>query len=329
MVNEALTKKEDVRILFMGTPDFAVASLEALLSEGYNVVGVITQPDRPVGRKQVLTPPPVKTAALRHGIPVYQPEKIKERPALDEILAIGADLIVTAAFGQILPKELLDAPRYGCINVHASLLPKYRGGAPIHKCIINGEKESGVTIMYMVEALDAGDMLARTVVPIEERDTVGTLHDKLAQAGAKLLVETLPALLAGELKPEPQNHAEATFASNVKRSDERIEWAKSAEAVYNQVRGLNPWPVAYTTCEGKVWKIWWVEKESLTGSYGAPGTVLEKREDGLLVACGEGTVRIVEFQPEGKKRMSMADYLRGAGASMPVGTLLGEEKDES
>lgn len=315
---------KDTRILFMGTPDFAVSSLEALLREGYNVVGVVTQPDRPVGRKQVLTPPPVKEAALRHGLQVLQPEKIKADAALDEVLALAPDLIVTAAYGQILPKRLLEAPRFGCINVHASLLPKYRGGAPIHKSIVEGEKESGVTIMYMVEALDAGDMLSKVVVPIEERDTVGTLHDKLAAAGSALLIDTVPRLLAGEIEAEAQDHEAASFAPNIKRADERIDWTRTAEQIYNQVRGLNPWPVAFTTYGGKVWKLWWVEKLSEGKTDREPGTIIAREEDGLVVACGEGAVKITELQPEGKKRMSALDFLRGAGSSIEIGTKVGE-----
>lgn len=309
----------------MGTPDFAVASLEALLEAGSNVVGVVTQPDRPVGRKRVLTPPPVKEAALRHGLPVLQPEKVKEESALAEILAIAPDLIVTAAYGQILPKRLLDAPRLGCVNVHASLLPKYRGGAPIQRCIMEGETQTGVTIMYMVEALDAGDMLSKVVVPIDERDTYGSLHDKLAVAGAELLVKTIPGLLAGELRAEQQNHEEATFAPTIKRSDEKINWSKTAEQVYNHVRGLNPAPAAYTHYAGKVWKIWWAEKEALNGILGEPGTVIGRTSDGLLVACGAGSVKITELQPEGKTRLSMHDFLRGGGASIQIGTQLGVE----
>lgn len=308
----------------MGTPDFAVASLEALLEAGYNVIGVVTQPDRPVGRKQVLTPPPVKEAALRHGLPVLQPEKIKVEEALEEVLALSPDLIVTAAYGQILPKRLLDAPKHGCINVHASLLPKYRGGAPIHKSIVEGEKESGVTIMYMVEALDAGDMLSKVVVPIEERDTVGLLHDKLAAAGSALLLETIPQLLAGSIEAQPQNHDEATFAPNIKRTDERIDWTRTAEQIYNQVRGLNPWPVAFTSYQGKVWKLWWVEKLVGQAAENEPGTILAREEDGLIVACGDGAVKITELQPEGKKRMSALDFLRGAGANIEIGTKVGE-----
>ncbi|EJL46142.1 methionyl-tRNA formyltransferase [Brevibacillus agri] len=315
---------KDARILFMGTPDFAVSSLDALIEAGYNVIGVVTQPDRPVGRKQVLTPPPVKEAALRHGLAVLQPEKIKAEEALEEVLALSPDLIVTAAYGQILPKRLLDAPPFGCINVHASLLPKYRGGAPIHKAIVDGEAESGVTIMYMVEALDAGDMLSKVVVPIEERDTVGLLHDKLAVAGSRLLLETVPRLLAGEIQPEAQDHSAATFAPNIKRADEKIDWTKSAAQIYNQVRGLNPWPVAFTTYEGKVWKLWWVEKWPEAGSKKAPGTIIAREEDGLVVACGSGAVKITELQPEGKKRMSALDFLRGAGSSIEIGTKVGE-----
>ncbi|MED4581799.1 methionyl-tRNA formyltransferase [Brevibacillus choshinensis] len=314
----------DARVLFMGTPDFAVSSLEALLNEGYNVVGVVTQPDRPVGRKQVMTPPPVKEAALRHGLLVLQPEKIKAEAALDEVITLAPDLIVTAAYGQILPKRLLDVPRFGCINVHASLLPKYRGGAPIHKSIVEGEKESGVTIMYMVEALDAGDMLTKVVVPIEERDTVGSLHDKLAAAGSSLLIDTVPRLLAGELEAEVQDHAAATFAPNIKRTDERIDWTRTAEQIYNQVRGLNPWPVAFTTHGGKVWKIWWVEKQASDNNGQEAGTIIAREEDGLVVACGSGAVKITELQPEGKKRMSALDFLRGAGNSIEIGTKVGE-----
>ncbi|MBO8162330.1 MAG: methionyl-tRNA formyltransferase [Brevibacillus sp.] len=308
----------------MGTPDFAATSLSALLDAGHRVVGVVTQPDRPVGRKQVLRPSPVKELALRHGLPVLQPEKIKERAALDEVLACEPDLIVTAAYGQILPRELLEAPRLGAINVHASLLPKYRGGAPIHRAIIEGAGESGVTIMYMVEELDAGDMLSKVTVPIEERDTVGTLHDKLAAAGAALLVETIPRLAAGKITPVPQDHAAATFAPTIKREDERIDWDRPARAVYNQVRGLNPWPVAFTRFDGKIWKVWWVEMVSATGRAGEPGTIVRREPDGVVVACGEGSVKLVEIQPEGKKRMSMRDFLAGAGASLKPGAKLGD-----
>ncbi|MCR8962311.1 methionyl-tRNA formyltransferase [Brevibacillus halotolerans] len=316
---------KDTRILFMGTPDFATQSLEALITNGYQVVGVVTQPDRPVGRKRVLTPPPVKELALRHGLPVYQPEKIRESESVQSVLdATRPDLIVTAAYGQILPISLLEAPKHGCINIHASLLPKYRGGAPIHASIINGEKETGVTIMYMVQALDAGDMISKVIVPIEERDTAASMFEKLATAGADLLIETLPKLLKGEITPEPQNHEEATFAPNIKRENERLDWNKSAREIYNQVRGMNSWPVAFTTFEGKVWKVWWAEVVELAGQLATPGTIIGRTEDGLIIACGAGSIILKEIQPEGKKRMSVYDFLRGAGASIASGSKVGE-----
>lgn len=309
----------------MGTPDFATQSLEALITNGYQVVGVVTQPDRPVGRKRVLTPPPVKELALRHGLPVYQPEKIRESEAVQSVLdATRPDLIVTAAYGQILPVSLLEAPKHGCINIHASLLPKYRGGAPIHASIINGEKETGVTIMYMVQALDAGDMISKVIVPIEERDTAASMFEKLATAGADLLIETLPKLLKGEITPEPQNHEEATFAPNIKRENERLDWNKSAREIYNQVRGMNSWPVAFTTFEGKVWKVWWAEVVELAGQLATPGTIIGRTEDGLIIACGAGSIILKEIQPEGKKRMSVYDFLRGAGAAIASGSKVGE-----
>ncbi|MBM7109205.1 Methionyl-tRNA formyltransferase [Brevibacillus laterosporus] len=309
----------------MGTPDFSTQSLQALITNGYQVVGVVTQPDRPVGRKRVLTPPPVKELALRYGLPVYQPEKIRESEAVQSVLdATRPDLIVTAAYGQILPTSLLEAPKHGCINIHASLLPKYRGGAPIHASIINGEKETGVTIMYMVQALDAGDMISKVIVPIEERDTAASMFEKLATAGADLLIDTLPKLLNGEITPEPQNHEEATFAPNIKRENERLDWNKSAQEIYNQVRGMNSWPVAFTTFEEKVWKIWWAEVVELAGQLATPGTIIDRTEDGLIIACGAGSIILKEIQPEGKKRMSVYDFLRGAGASIALGSKVGE-----
>ncbi|MFL6562549.1 MAG: methionyl-tRNA formyltransferase, partial [Bacillus sp. (in: firmicutes)] len=248
------------KIVFMGTPEFSVPVLQQIINDGYEVIGVVTQPDRPVGRKKILTPPPVKVEALKHGIPVFQPEKIRQEDELEKILSLKPDLIVTAAFGQILPNKLLEAPKYGCINVHASLLPELRGGAPIHYAIIQGKQKTGVTIMYMVEKLDAGDILTSIEVPITEEDNVGTLHVKLSAAGAKLLSETLPLLLEGQLTPRPQNNNEATFASNIKREQEKIDWAKTGEEIYNHIRGLNPWPVAFTTLNGQVLKIWRAKK---------------------------------------------------------------------
>lgn len=299
------------KIIFMGTPDFSVPVLKRILADGYEVIAVVTQPDRPVGRKKVLTAPPVKVEAFNNGIPVFQPEKIRRQEELAPILALGADLIVTAAFGQILPKELLDAPKYGCINVHASLLPELRGGAPIHYSLIQGKKETGITIMYMAEKLDAGDILTSVSIPIDERDTVGTLHEKLSDAGANLLSETLPKLLNGEITAVPQIESEATFAPNIKREQEKIDWFKTGEEIYNQIRGLNPWPVAYTELEGAVIKVWWGEKYT-TEIKSEPGTIISLEDDGVVVQTGNQTaIKITELQPSGKKRMSGEQFLRG------------------
>ncbi|SMQ70291.1 methionyl-tRNA formyltransferase [Bacillus sp. OV166] len=310
------------KIVFMGTPDFSVPILQQLIKDGYDVIGVVTQPDRPVGRKKILTPPPVKVEALKHSIPVFQPEKIRQEEELEKILSLNPDLIVTAAFGQILPNKLLEAPKYGCINVHASLLPELRGGAPIHYAIMQGKQKTGVTIMYMVEKLDAGDILTRIEVPIAEEDNVGTLHIKLSTAGAKLLAETLPLLLEGRLTPKPQNNEEATFAANIKREQEKINWAKTGEEIFNHIRALNPWPVAFTTLNGQVLKIWRAEKES-GQKVAVPGTIINIESDSFSVSTGNGTaIKIIELQPSGKTKMMSEQFLRGSKIS--IGTKLGE-----
>lgn len=312
------------KIVFMGTPDFSVPILKRIIEDGYEVIGVVTQPDRPVGRKRVLTPPPVKEEAEKHGIPVYQPEKLRQSEELGQIIALKPDLIVTAAFGQILPKELLEAPRFGCINVHASLLPELRGGAPMHYAILQGKEKTGITIMYMAEKLDAGDILTQTEVPITETDNVGTLHDKLSEAGARLLSETLPKLLRGELTPIPQRDEEATFAYNIKREQEKIDWTKKGEEIYNHIRGLNPWPVAYTTLNDQVVKIWQAAKVPFSGG-AVPGEIITLDENSFTVASGNETaIKILELQPSGKKRMKSADYLRGAGSRLVIGDHLGD-----
>lgn len=300
-----------MRIVFMGTPDFAVPSLRRLLDEGYEVVGVVTQPDRPKGRKQILTPSPVKEVALEYGIPLLQPERIRKVEAYNEVLSLNPDLIVTAAFGQILPKALLDSPRLGCINVHASLLPKYRGGAPIHYAVINGEVETGVTIMYMVEELDAGDILSQAMIPIHPLDTAGTMFDKLTQLGADLLIQTLPDLIAGQIKPIPQDESKVTYSPTIKREDEKINFYQSAQKIYNQVRGLNPWPVAFATIDQQPLKIWWTEWRAENSSH-MPGTILSVSPTGVEVATSEGILILKEIQPAGKKRMNIADFLRGS-----------------
>jgi methionyl-tRNA formyltransferase len=312
------------KIIFMGTPDFSVPVLQQIINEGYEVVAVVTQPDRPVGRKRILTPPPVKVEALKHHIPVFQPEEIKQKHELEQILALKADLIITAAFGQILPKELLEAPKYGCINVHASLLPELRGGAPIHYAIIQGKEKTGITIMYMVEKLDAGDIITQVEIPIHEDDNVGTLHDKLSAAGAKLLSETLPLLLEMNINPIPQNNEKATFASNIQREQEKIDWGKPGEEIYNHIRGLNPWPVAFTSLEGQVLKVWKVQK--VKGNENNPsGTIIQLDSDGLIVSTGNGTaIKILELQPAGKTKMTAEQFLRGSGSKVSIGLKLGE-----
>lgn len=306
----------------MGTPDFSVPILKKLVDDGYDVRAVVTQPDRPVGRKKVLTPPPVKVEAVNLGIPVFQPEKIRTAEALEKILAIAPDLIITAAYGQILPSEILDYPKLGCINVHASLLPELRGGAPIHYAILQGKDKTGVTIMHMVEKLDAGDMISQVEVPIEDEDDVGSLHDKLSSAGAKLLSETVPKLISGEAERIPQNDELATFASNIQREQEKIDWNKTGQEIYDQIRGLRPWPVAYTKLNNDVLKIWGAQKQA--GQAEEPGTIVQVEKDGFTISTGDDTaIKIMELQPAGKKRMAAAQFLTGAGSFIEPGLKLG------
>lgn len=308
----------------MGTPDFSVPILQELVKSDYEVVLVVTQPDRPKGRKKIMTPPPIKIEAEKHQIPIFQPEKLSKdfKPIVDA----RPDLIVTAAYGQLLPKEVLDIPVLGCINVHASLLPELRGGAPIHYAIMEGKKETGITIMYMVEKLDAGDILTQVTVPIDSNDHVGTLHDKLSIAGAKLLKETLPKLFANQIQPIQQDDEKATFASNIRRDQERIDWGKSNVDVYNHIRGLHPWPVAFTTYENKPIKIWWGER--IDKEYeGTPGEIVEIiNDEAFVVVCGNKKgIKITEVQPAGKKRMTVKAFLAGASDRIKIGTKMGEQ----
>ncbi|BAC13462.1 methionyl-tRNA formyltransferase [Oceanobacillus iheyensis] len=311
------------RIVFMGTPDFAVPVLQKLLELKYDIVLVVTQPDRPKGRKKVITPPPVKEEAIKHDLDIFQPEKLRDD--YKKITDLKPDLIVTAAYGQILPKEILEIPTFGCINVHASLLPELRGGAPIHYAIMQGKEVTGVTIMYMAEKLDAGDILTQVEVPIEQDDHVGTMHDKLSLAGANLLSETLPSLFNNEITPKKQDESLVTFASNITREQERIDWSKTANEIINQIRGLHPWPVAFTTYEGKVMKIWWGQELSKSSKSGNIGEIIEKDTDGFYVQCGNNTVvKVSEIQPAGKKRMLVEDYLKGSQDRIKIGIKLGE-----
>ena len=297
------------KIVFMGTPDFSTGVLEMLIQE-YDVIAVVTQPDRPVGRKKTLTPPPVKKVALEHNIPVYQPEKLNNSSELEEIINLKPDLIVTAAFGQLLPKSLLDAPKHKAINVHASLLPKYRGGAPIHYAVMNGEKKTGITIMYMAEKLDAGNIISQDEVEILENDTVGEVHDKLATLGTELLKKTLPTIFNGTNDSIVQDDSLATFASNISREDERIDWTKDAQTIHNHIRGLSPWPVAYTTMDGKNLKLW--RSEIVENVKGEPGEIIETTKDAIIVATGsENGVALTEIQLAGKKRVKTRDYISG------------------
>ena len=311
----------NIRIVFMGTPDFAVPILKTLVREQYQVVGVVTQPDRPKGRKRILTPPPVKEVAVELGLPVIQPERLCDPQSVQQVHAFKPDLIVTAAYGQILPEAILTKPKYGCINVHASLLPKYRGGAPIHWALINGEKETGISIMYMVQEMDAGDILAQQSIPITRHDHVGRLHDRLSQLGAEMIKELIPNLISGEVTPVPQDHQQATYAYNIRPEDEWIDWSRTADQIDCQIRGLHPWPVASTSWEQKRLKIWWAEPLTEPSSQ-PPGTILKMESDGIYVATGKGIIKITELQLAGKKRMSTATFL--GGARMKVGQRLGE-----
>lgn len=305
----------------MGTPDFAATVLEGLLDDAnYDVLAVVTQPDRAVGRKKEIKMTPVKEVALAHNLPVYQPEKMSGSDEMAELMTLGADGIVTAAFGQFLPTKLLDSVDFA-VNVHASLLPKYRGGAPIHYAIINGDKEAGVTIMEMVKKMDAGDMIAKASTPITDEDNVGTMFEKLAVIGRDLLLKTLPDYIAGNIKPEPQDGSKATFSPNITPEEERIDWNKSAREVFNHIRGLYPWPVAYTLLDGKRFKIY---EASLAEGQGQPGQIIEKGKETLVVATGDGAISLKTVQLAGKPRMSVVDFLNGVGRKLEVGELIGE-----
>lgn len=305
----------------MGTPEFAVPSLEALIGAGYEVVAAVTQPDRPVGRKKTLTPPPVKVCAQAHGVPVLQFERIRRKEGREALTALQPDLFVTAAFGQILSKAVLDIPRLGTINVHASLLPQYRGSAPINWCIVSGEKKAGVTTMMTNEGIDTGDMLLRDEVEIGENETAEELTERLSRLGAQTLLRTLRALEDGTLVRTPQNEAEASYQPMLTREMGEMDWSRSAQQLHDQVRGLYPWPGAYTTMDGGVLKVW-VSRVSDMKTDAAPGTVVRAdAKEGLFVACGTGVLQIVELQAPGSKRMNARDYLRGK--PMQTGTVLG------
>lgn len=295
------------KVIFMGTPDFAVPILQKLI-ENTEVVLVVTQPDKLVGRKQILTKTPVKIEAEKHQIPVFQPEKIKTDFA--KILNTEADIVITCAYGQIIPKEILEYPSLGCINVHASLLPKYRGGAPIHWCLVNGEEKTGVTIMYMDEKMDTGDIISQAEYKIKESDNVGILHDVLSKLGAELLIQTLPSIIKKTNERKKQNEEEATYAFNIKREDEQIDFNKTGKEILNKIRGLNPWPLANFTLEEKEIKVLAAtfQESKCKEEY---GTIIEVNKKRLGITCKDGIIYLEKVKPFGKKEMNITDYLNG------------------
>ncbi len=318
-----------MKIVFMGTPDFSVGALEALIEAGHEITAVVTQPDKPKGRGKEMQFPPVKECALKHGIEVFQPIKIKTPESVEILKTYEADLFVVAAFGQILSQEILDMPKYGCINIHASLLPKYRGAAPIQWAILDGEPYTGVTIMQMNAGMDTGDILTTVQVPITPEETGDSLFDKLCVAGAKLCVETIPLIEQGKVTPCPQDEEKATYAGKISKALGKIDWSESAEVIERKVRGLNSWPSAYTSYNGKQLKLWKavVEQTSMAtiaesaGEAPQPGMVTDVTKESFTVQTGDGALTVSEVQLEGKKRMLVKDFL--LGYRMTVGEMLG------
>lgn len=298
----------DIRIVFMGTPDFSVPVLEGLI-EHYQVVGVVSQPDRRVGRKQEVVFTPVKEVAVKHHIPVFQPEKI--RKDYDDILALHPDIIITCAYGQIIPKAILDYPKYGCINVHASLLPKLRGGAPLHHCIIDGYDKTGVTIMYMDEAMDSGDIISQRETPITDQDTMESIHDRLRVMGRDLLLETLPSILNGTATRMKQNEDGVTYAYNIKREEEYLDFTKTSRELFNQIRGLSPIPGSSCTIGDKDFKVYMARIEKVDTSKKIPGEVLHIYKDGIGIATKDYEIVLTDIKPSGKRRMLASSYVNG------------------
>lgn len=309
------------KLIFMGTPDFSATVLKGVLEDSrYEILAVVTQPDRAVGRKKEIRMTPVKEVALSYDLPVYQPEKLSGSRELEELEQLGADGIVTAAFGQFLPTRLLNSVSFA-VNVHASLLPKYRGGAPIHYALINGETETGVTLMEMVKEMDAGDMIAKRAIAITDEDNVGTLFEKLAIEGRDLLLEYLPAYVAGDLKPEAQDPSQVSFSPNISPEEERLDWSKTNRQIFNHIRGMCPWPVAHTLLNGERFKIY---EASLAEGSGRPGEIIGLSKKGLCIATGEGAICLKTVQPAGKPKMGITDFLNGFGRQLAVGDCFGE-----
>ena len=309
-----------MKIVFMGTPDIAVGCLQAIIDEKHEILGVVTQPDKPVGRGKKLGMPPVKELALKYNLKVYQPVKARDEEFVTLLKELNPDLIVVVAFGQILPKSILDIPKLGCINVHVSILPKYRGAAPINWVIINGEKKTGVTTMYMDEGLDTGDMILTSEFDLDNEITAGQLHDKMAILGAKTLKETIELIEKGEAPRIPQNHDEFTYAPIMNKSLGNINWNNSAHDIHNLVRGVNPWPSAYTTYNGITMKIWKTEVLNEV-SEKTPGTILNVDKDGIKISTKDNTILVKEIQMPGKKRVEVSEYIKGN--SIDTNVLLG------
>lgn len=312
-----------MKIVFMGTPDFAAGALKSLIEAGHEITAVVTQPDKAKGRSQELQPPPVKVVALEHGIPVLQPVRIKRPEEVEKLKQYPADIYVVAAFGQILSQEILDIPEFGCLNIHASLLPKYRGASPIQHVIIDGEEKTGITIMQMDAGLDTGDMLYQKEIVISPKDTYASLHDKLMVLGGEAIVEALPLLEQGKLVPRKQEDALSCYAHLIDKTMGELDFTKSAEILDRLIRGLNPWPSAYTTYHGKQLKVWEAEPVK-SPKAGKPGEILAVEKDAVLVAAGSGALRITSLQLSGKKRMSAHDFL--LGVRMTPGEILGCEE---
>jgi methionyl-tRNA formyltransferase len=314
-----------MKVLFMGTPDFAVPTLDQLMKSKHEVIGVVTQPDKQKGRGHAVSFSPVKELALQCQLPVYQPLKVKEPEFMDKIRSLEPEVIVVAAFGQILPKAFLDIPPYGCINVHGSLLPKYRGAAPIQYSIIEGEEETGITIMHMDAGIDTGDMILQKSLPIAPKETGGSLFDKLAVLGAELLLEALDQIEAGTAARIPQDNEKATYVKILDKDMGRLDFTQSAVRLERLIRGLNPWPSAYTILDGKTLKLWQADAEPISHADGnktfTPGEIIELRKNAFVVAAGEGALVIREVQLEGKKRMPTDAFLRGF--PLIIGTKLG------
>lgn len=312
-----------LRIIFMGTPELAAASLAALVREpAFQIVAVVTQPDRPKGRELKLQPSPVKELAVTAGLPVLQPAKAREEQFIAGLGKLQPDLIAVAAFGQILPQPILDLPRWGCLNVHTSLLPKYRGAAPIQAALLNGDSETGVTIMKMDAGLDTGDILTQRATPIRDDDNAATLHDRLAQLGAELLVQTIPDYVAGKVQPRPQQHELATHVPKIKKEDGRIDWRQPARNIWNHIRAFTPWPGAFTFLpaqpQSQLLKLW--QAEAVSG-HGTAGDILSADKHGIVIACGSGALRVTQLQREGGRRLTAGEFL--AGHALAPGTKLG------